>query len=143
VVAPAKLRPHSEYHVSVSLYDSPNPVEVEITVSGPSQSGTFNSASKTVVVNNAETRILNLDIGEWSNGNYKLIVNGRGGFEFKNETSLEFEQKSISVFIQTDKAIYKPSQLVQFRAIIVNPLLKPAVAGAIDIYIKVSYLFLY
>jgi CD109 antigen len=137
-VAPIKLRPNADYHVSLSVYDSPNPVEVDVTVSGPSETGSFNSASKTVVVNPAETRILNLEIGEWSSGNYKLIVKGRGGFEFNNETTLEYQQKSYSVFIQSDKAIYKPGQLVQFRAIIVNPSLRPTVTGAIDIYIKVN-----
>ncbi|XP_054164406.1 CD109 antigen-like isoform X2 [Oppia nitens] len=136
VVAPIKLRPNADYHVSVSIYDSPAPVEVDVTVSGPSEGGLFNSASKTVVVNPSETRILNLEIGEWSKGNYKLIVTGRGGFQFKNETNLEYQQKSISVFIQTDKAIYKPGQLVQFRAVVVNPLLRPTVTGSIDIYIK-------
>ncbi|CAG2164131.1 unnamed protein product, partial [Oppiella nova] len=136
VVAPIKLRPNAEYHVSISVYDSPQPIEVDVTVSGPSESGSFNSNSKTVVVNPSETRILNLEIGEWSKGNYKLIVGGRGAFQFKNETSLEYQQKSYSVFIQTDKAIYKPGQLVQFRAIVVNPSLVPSVTGALDIYIK-------
>lgn len=137
VVAPIKLRPNADYHVSLSVYDLQNPVEVDVTVSGPSEGGLFNTASKTVVVNPGETRILNLEIGEWSKGNYKLIVEGKGGFEFKNETSLEYQQKSYSVFIQTDKAIYKPGQLVQFRAIVVNPSLRPTVTGAIDIYVKV------
>ena len=137
VVAPIKLRPNADYHVSLSVYDLQNPVEVDVTVSGPSEGGLFNTASKTVIVNPGETRILNLEIGEWSKGNYKLIVEGKGGFEFKNETSLEYQQKSYSVFIQTDKAIYKPGQLVQFRAIVVNPSLRPTVTGAIDIYVKV------
>ncbi|CAM6001992.1 unnamed protein product, partial [Sphagnum balticum] len=138
VIAPAKIRPNSDYHVSVSIHDTPNPVELDVTISGPSDSGSINSVSKTVVVNSAETRIMNFEIGEWTKGNYRLIVKGRGGLEFSNETTLEFEQKSYSVFIQTDKAIYKPSQLVQFRVILVNPSLLPAVTGAIDIYIKDS-----
>ena len=131
------MRPNANYHISLSVYDLQSQVEVDVTVSGPSESGSFNSASKTVVVNPSETRILNLEIGEWSKGNYKLIVEGRGGFQFKNETQLEYQQKSYSVFIQSDKAIYKPGQLVQFRAIVVNPSLRPSVTGAIDIYIKV------
>lgn len=44
-------------------------------------------------------------------GSYKLKVQGTGhGLHFTNETDLAFESKSISVFIQTDKAMYKPGQ---------------------------------
>ncbi len=92
------------------------------------------------MVNSAETRILNLEIGEWAKGNYKLVVKGKESFEFNDERALEYQQKSYSVFIQSDKAIYKPGQLVQFRVIIVNPSLRPTVTEAIDIYIKVSAL---
>ena len=43
-------------------------------------------------------------------GSYKLHVQGTGGLHFQNETDLTFESKSISIFIQTDKAMYKPGQ---------------------------------
>lgn len=138
VIAPSKLRPNLDYHVSVSVHNVINPIEVDITISGPSETGQFNTVSKTVVVNPSETRIMNFEIGEWAKGNYKLFVAGRGSFTFNNETALEFEQKSYSVFIQTDKAIYKPGQIVQFRAVVVNPSLRPTVTGAIDIHVKVG-----
>ena len=35
---------------------------------------------------------------------------GSGGLTFKNETTLNYQAKSISIFIQTDKAMYKPGQ---------------------------------
>lgn len=39
-------------------------------------------------------------------------VNGKGGsLTFSNETSIDYEAKSISIFIQTDKAMYKPGQI--------------------------------
>ncbi|XP_013387199.1 CD109 antigen-like [Lingula anatina] len=58
-------------------------------------------------------------------GNFKLKVEGRGGVQFKNETWLSMSQKSLSAFIQTDKAIYKPGQTVRFRAFATGPDLKP------------------
>lgn len=140
VVAPSKLRPSSDYHLSVQLFNSTTGANVNVTISGPSASG-FNQVSQSVSVNPSEARILNLEIGEWSKGNYKLIVQGRsvsGDFEFRNETSLLYDPKSYSVFVQTDKSVYKPSQVVQFRAIIVNPSLVPNVPGSLNIYIKVS-----
>lgn len=137
-MGPAKIRPNSDYHVTVSIHDSIQPVQVKITISGQPDQGPFNSVSKNVVINHDETRIMNFEIGEWTPGNYKLKVEGDdGGDKFSNETALQFEKKSYSVFIQTDKAIYKPGQLVQFRIIVVNPFLLPAVTGALDIHIKV------
>ncbi|XP_013779799.1 CD109 antigen-like [Limulus polyphemus] len=135
IVAPAKLRPHLEYHVSISVYDVQSPVELTVAVAGPADNGNFNNMNSVVTLNSGDTRIVNFQIGEWGPGKYKLTVSGQGGLSFRNETSLEYEQKSYSVFIQTDKAIYKPNQLVQFRVIVVNPYLIPSVTGAIDIHI--------
>lgn len=138
IIAPAKIRPNSDYHVSLQLTNATSPIDIEVDISGPSNDGTFNKVSKSVAVSPSETRILNLEIGEWSSGNYKLIVRGRGELDFTNETALGYEPKSYSIFVQTDKAIYKPGQRVQFRAIIVNPSLIPTVAGTLNIYIKDS-----
>lgn len=43
-------------------------------------------------------------------GSYKLAVHGTHGLKFANETDLNYESKSVSIFIQTDKAMYKPGQ---------------------------------
>jgi len=40
----------------------------------------------------------------------KLAVSGSGGLTFSNNTSIEIKAKSLSLFVQTDKAIYKPGQ---------------------------------
>lgn len=140
MLAPAKLRPNSDYHVSVSLHNMESDHEdVDITIQGVDQeSGKLNQISKTIVLNNEESRILNFEIGAWGRGNYKILAVGRGALDFRNESSITYEAKSYSCFIQTDKAIYKPGQVVQFRAILVNPSLLPSVTGAIDIHVKVS-----
>ncbi|XP_014676905.1 PREDICTED: CD109 antigen-like [Priapulus caudatus] len=59
-------------------------------------------------------------------GNYRLKVRGIADrLEFTNETRLEFNSKRMSIFVQTDKATYKPSDKVQFRVVAVDPYLKP------------------
>lgn len=141
ILAPNKLRPNSDYHLTVQVYNtSGQQALVEATISGPSVNGAFNKLTKSVQLDPSETRIVNFEIGEWAKGNYKLQISGHIGpdFKFTNETNLVFESKSYSIFVQTDKAVYKPGQLVRFRAIIVNPSLMPTVAGSLDIYIKVS-----
>ncbi|KPM04180.1 CD109 antigen-like protein [Sarcoptes scabiei] len=140
IIAPSIVRPNSDYHVNLFVENSSEPIDFEISISGPSTQSNFNRVVQNVLVRPHESRIANLEIGEWSKGNYKLIVKGvskeNPRMKIENETNLEFDQKSNSIFIQTDKAIYKPGQTVRFRAIIVNPSLIPNVPGSLDIYIK-------
>lgn len=73
--------------------------------------------------------------------NYKLIATGTNGVEFRNETTLTVQTKRESVFIQSDKAMYKPGDKVQFRVVVVDKNLNPATIGNMDIFVtvKLSY----
>ena len=42
--------------------------------------------------------------------NYQLSVNGTGGANFSELRSIRFMEKGFTIYIQTDKAIYKPGQ---------------------------------
>lgn len=64
-------------------------------------------------------------------------MSGFGAITFRNTTELQYVHKSYSVFIQTDKTIYKPGDLMRFRVVVVNPHLRPSVTGAIDVYVTV------
>lgn len=59
------------------------------------------------------------------NGYIKFIAEGITGIEFKNFTLLNVESKNYSIFIQTDKAIYKPAETIKFRILILDFDLKP------------------
>ncbi|CAG2108674.1 unnamed protein product [Medioppia subpectinata] len=161
VVAPKMLRLNTDYHISVSLYDMPAPIEVNATVSGWGHS----VSTGAVTVGTAESKVLTLAIGDWPRGYYQMHVMGTGanftkhdviddkkplhwGRDdgrstvaittniFKNQLMLTFMEKCVSVFIQTDKAVYKPGQKVLFRAVVVNPSLIPKDNIPIDIYIE-------
>ncbi|CAH1780995.1 unnamed protein product [Owenia fusiformis] len=72
-------------------------------------------------------------------GNYTLYVEGKsmsgvGGSLFYNETSLIFDTKQVSVFMETDKPVYNKGNKVRFRVIPVTPNLMP-VQGTVDIFI--------
>lgn len=135
IVAPQKLRPNLQYHVGASLSQGRAPVRLQVSVSGRADNGNFNNISRRAVLNDRETHVLSFEIGDWGPGKYKLIAEGSGGLNFYNETDLTYEHKSYSVFMQTDKAVYKPGQKVLFRVIVVDPYLLPTVTGAMDVYI--------
>ncbi|KAJ8305163.1 hypothetical protein KUTeg_017298 [Tegillarca granosa] len=47
-----------------------------------------------------------------SSAQYHVTLRGIGGLQFSNGVDIEYEEKHISIFIQTDKAVYKA---VHFR----------------------------
>ncbi|KAL0273724.1 UNVERIFIED_CONTAM: hypothetical protein PYX00_006334 [Menopon gallinae] len=129
------LRPNSDYHVAVSVQGTSQPTQVLVEVGGKQGSGGTFKTSQVTVVAPYSTEIVKLEIGDLGPGSYNLTARGTGGLEFTNTTELEYIHKSYSVFIQTDKAIYKPGHKVLFRAIVLNAHLKPSVTGSLDIYI--------
>ncbi|XP_052103755.1 CD109 antigen-like [Mytilus californianus] len=67
---------------------------------------------------------------------YKMKVKVSGGLSFdKTVTRIRTTTKATSIFIQTDKAIYKPGDLVQFRVFGTDPSLKVR-NDPLDIYIQ-------
>ncbi|KAL0967289.1 hypothetical protein UPYG_G00250340 [Umbra pygmaea] len=69
---------------------------------------------------------------------YMLVVKGYGGRDqmlFANSTVLYLNPRMFSTFIQTDKANYKPGQIVKIRAVSIHPDGKPY-KSKIDIIIK-------
>lgn len=141
LIAPVKLRANSNYHVSISLHPTSNEsiyFDLKVSISGDNQ---YHTANASTTLRPGETRILSFEIGSWKKGNQcQLTLLGKGkDITIRNKADLEFEPKSCSVFIQTDKAIYKPGQTILFRLIVVNSALLPASTGTtFDIYILVS-----
>ncbi|XP_052864269.1 uncharacterized protein LOC128270884 [Anopheles cruzii] len=133
VVGAKLLRPNSEYHVSVTNQDVAEPVRFSIAIT------TEDSLieKQEITLNRGETRLVPFAIGDIAEGSYKLVAEGLSGLTFKNETSLEFQPKGFSVFVQTDKSIYKPGDTVRFRVLVLDPNTKPlAKADRVVVYIE-------
>ncbi|XP_071036540.1 thioester-containing protein 1 allele R1 [Parasteatoda tepidariorum] len=125
VVAPSKLRPDTVYHVSITLHEALTSADFTLKLFGTNEDGIPISIMKNRHIEPRQSEIMDFELFDFKPGDYSLEVVGEGGINIRNVTKLQFEYKSYSVFIQTDRPVYKPGQLVQFRAIIVTPYLLP------------------
>ena len=58
-------------------------------------------------------------------GEYKLTAIGLDGVSFYSEKPLRYTHKHLSVFVQTDKAVYKAGDLIRFRVFAVDSRSRP------------------
>ncbi|XP_053399009.1 CD109 antigen-like isoform X3 [Mercenaria mercenaria] len=120
VLTPSSFRGGIPLSVSVNILKATAPVSVTATLVNEGKKTTVASVTGSFTQGTPGT--LQLQVADDVHaGSYKLHVAGTGGATFKNETTISFESKSISLFIQTDKAMYKPGQTVNFRAFAVFP----------------------
>lgn len=69
-------------------------------------------------------------------GDYMLEVKNESGEKFEAMKSLDMNMKRYSVFVQTDKSIYKPSDNVQFRILALDAQTKPLSTNNVEIFIS-------
>lgn len=154
------FRANSQYHVSVSSHNADSVAEVEVGIVGEPAGGAPYSNLKTISIEPDGTKIVEIDVsfpclrlfitltlthilffqvGAITEGSYNLTARGLSGLVFVNNTELTLQTKSFSVLIQTDKAIYKPGDKVNFRVIILDSNLKPfPIKGDLVIYVTDS-----
>ena len=127
IVAPDVVRPNSDYLVAVSVFNL-KPEErqdVELTIRGRSQSsGQTIEIRHETSVRSDQTEIGRLRIGELGQGTYSLTARGTFPLTFDQSQRINYVHKGYSVFIQTDKAVYRPGNTVRFRAVVVTPNLR-------------------
>lgn len=75
-------------------------------------------------------------MGDLKSGSYNLNAEGLSGLIFHNTTDLDFNSKSFSVLVQTDKAIYKPGDTIRFRVLVLDANTKPyAFNGPLNVFL--------
>lgn len=137
IVGPENIRPHSDYRISVSVHNQSEPVTVRLTIDDGDK---LNRSTEITVVEN-ETRTTTIRLDDLSvNRNHKLTAEGLSGLIFKNTSNLNVESKNYSIFIQTDKAIYKPGEKIRFRILVLNFNLQPVELNTnqLKVYVTVS-----
>ncbi|KAG7209379.1 hypothetical protein KM043_015478 [Ampulex compressa] len=135
ILAPKVVRPDSEYHVAVSTTGISTPSTIYIELSGELDNRDKFNASQIIVVEPYHTRIVQLKTEDTTPGKYQLLARGLTGIEFTNSKPVDYVHKSYSVFIQTDRAIYKPGNKVMLRCVVLDSRLRPSLSRLIDVYI--------
>ncbi|XP_037958206.1 CD109 antigen [Teleopsis dalmanni] len=120
IIAPNTLRPNSQFHVAVSIHKSPETVKVKLGILGSTYTD-----FKTVDVRPYSSELVAFEIPALKSDRYNLTAEGLSGIRFTNETRLNFEPKQFTVLVQTDKAIYKPTDTVRYRLLLLDANLKP------------------
>lgn len=133
VLAPSKLRPGMDYSVSVNVLQATGDVSVIASVMRTTDNTQVSTGTATISKGHPGTIDLQIP-ADLKTGSYELHVAGSGGLTFKNQTRVTFSAKAMSVYVQTDKAMYKPGQIVNFRVLGVYPDLK-VFTGQMDVEI--------
>lgn len=80
---------------------------------------------------------MNFQTGNFPPGSYRLTAVGQDKLTFVGEKELVYIAKISSIFIQTDKPIYKADDVIRFRVFAINPSTAPySVVGASSVTIK-------
>lgn len=136
IVASRLVRPGQTFRVVVTLLlQLPEPIKVLASIQRNGVEVTQNSRECRAPV--PEEILLKVPATSIP-GSYRLRVEGNindvpGGTAFSYDTALDFSQRSMTIFIQTDRPLYMQGQTVHFRALPVTTELK-AFSDAVDVY---------
>ncbi|XP_077162751.1 CD109 antigen [Paroedura picta] len=136
LTAPLTIRPGTNTSIGVALLKH-SPPEITVKAEVVIENNTVLQGEAVFQRDSFGTLVLPaLPLGSPA-GDYNLLVKGYAEREllFSKHTALAFEQKSFSVFIQTDKSMYKPGQAVKIRIVSLHPDLKPLDA-LVNLYIR-------
>uniref|UniRef100_A0A6B2E7M4 Putative alpha-macroglobulin n=1 Tax=Phlebotomus kandelakii TaxID=1109342 RepID=A0A6B2E7M4_9DIPT len=135
IVASRMVRPGQVYRVSVNVVSTPLPISVRASIS---RNGVEMSNDQKEVKEGIPEELLMRIPATSVKGEYKLRVEGLynsvvGGLAFLNETKVTFSQRSMTIFVQTDKPVYMQSETVRFRTIPITTELR-GFDNSVDVY---------
>ncbi|XP_054751982.2 C3 and PZP-like alpha-2-macroglobulin domain-containing protein 8 isoform X1 [Lytechinus pictus] len=124
VAYPLAFRPGVEEKLSVTIFDYNDSVLVEARIKWRNK--TLANIGETITGKGS----LIMKVPDYVTGKAVLEICGNcqigsQGFNFKNSSEITVLEKSTSVFIQTDKPIYKPEQTVLINLFTTGPDLRP------------------
>jgi len=138
VTAPREVHPNQEYNVFVTIL---NMFYQQIHVRVAIKRNNEDVIGATRLFTTEGFAVMPLLVPpNASPGNYTLRLEGQeiegvAGFIFENETALEFGTKQVSVYVQTNKPLYRQGQKVLFRVFPVEKNLMSR-SGSLDVYVR-------
>ncbi|CAG0894125.1 unnamed protein product [Cyprideis torosa] len=134
ILAPRVIRPGMVYRLSATLLKN-EPLQIRASLLRDGVS--LDSTHRDCQVGVSELLLMKVP-ASITGGHFVLRVEGSingglGGVAFTNETALMFSNRSLTVFVQMERPVYKQGQTVRFRAIPISTALKPF-DDAIDVF---------
>ncbi|XP_065356087.1 CD109 antigen-like [Calliphora vicina] len=121
IIAPGLMKSNRKYTVAVTLHDSNTPCNIRISIAGRSY-----NATDEVQLQPFESKTLDFFPPKLEEGDYQLFAEGLSGCTFQNQSELLIESSAgPKIYIQTDKSVYKPLDLVKFRVVILDEHTRP------------------
>lgn len=120
VIGPKLIRPFTPYTVAFANSLSRD-ARLEVVLEGPID-GTpaLNGAAK-LVVSRRTGKSHSFEVGQIPNGEYRLSIKSLStDFSFNEEIDLIYDAKTESLFVQLDKPVYKPGDMLRFRVVVVD-----------------------
>ncbi|XP_063436378.1 CD109 antigen-like [Mytilus trossulus] len=113
ILAPKQVQPGIDFDISVTILNASSDVTVKAKLVTTINSSFISQTSGTF--KRESTNQLSLHVPDFLEEACKLIITGIGGLSFKEETYMSYRARIVSLFIQTDKGIYKAGQTINFR----------------------------
>jgi len=138
VLASKSVRPGQVYSLTITIFDL---VDKEVPVRASIKRHDVELISDSQRINDNKPTELKLKVPTNAlPGDYKLRVELNlnevwGGISTVRESSLNFLQRSMTIFISTDKPIYNQGQVVKFRCLPITTALK-AFTDSVDVFIR-------
>ncbi|XP_053625843.1 thioester-containing protein 1 allele S3-like [Plodia interpunctella] len=130
VVGPRVLRPFSSYTAAVA--GGSRAYTLYVAVEGRRDNGQQFTHGQEVQVPPATSRNIQFDISDPGPGVYSLVARSTSGPQFSSFAPLVYQRRSFCVFMQTDKRVYKPGDVVNIRVVALNKYLLP-LSGTVDV----------
>ncbi|XP_075152794.1 thioester-containing protein 1 allele S3-like [Haematobia irritans] len=121
LAAPGIIKSNRKYMVVLSLHEAKESAKFHVKIQGPSY-----HLQTVAYLEPYETRAIIFLPPKLAEGPHKLIVEGLSGLIFRNESKIIADAGvGPKIYIQTDKAVFKPGDEVQFRVVILDEHTRP------------------
>lgn len=125
VIGPKLIRPFTPYTVAFAN-SLPRDAKLEVVLEGPTDGTSVLSGTAKLVVSRRTGKSHTFEVGEIPNGEYRLSIKSLStDFSFNEEIDLIYDGKTESLFVQLDKPVYKPGDMLRFRVVVVDVNTRP------------------